>query len=119
MERIRTKRRIKKRRLSRIGPCIDKGNNREDPKPQPNITIEPTIMSEKPQKEKKVEKVEKEAEIVSIHDFKSMLIGMDLILGDEWTPDDQGELRQGRAVASVPASDRRYLEQSANTTETA
>ncbi len=29
----------------------------------------------------------KEDEIVTINDFKSMLVGMDLILGDEWTPD--------------------------------
>jgi len=27
-------------------------------------------------------------EIVTINDFKSMLVGMDLILGDEWTPDE-------------------------------
>ena len=33
-------------------------------------------------------KVEKEAEIVTIKDFKSMLVGMDLILGDSWTPNE-------------------------------
>ena len=31
---------------------------------------------------------EREAEIVTIHDFKAMLIGLDLALGDEWTPDE-------------------------------
>jgi len=30
----------------------------------------------------------KEDEIVTINDFKSMLVGMDLILGDDWTPDE-------------------------------
>lgn len=34
-------------------------------------------------------KVEKEAEIVTIHDFKSMLVGMDLVLGDNWTPSEE------------------------------
>jgi len=39
--------------------------------------------------EDKVEdKVDKVDEIVTIHDFKSMLVGMDLILGDKWTPDE-------------------------------
>ena len=37
-----------------------------------------------------------EDEIVTINDFKSMLIGMDLILGDKWTPDENqwGRIRK-------------------------
>ncbi len=44
----------------------------------------------------KVKEKEKEDEIVTIHDFKSMLVGMDLILGDEWTPDENqwGRIRK-------------------------
>ena len=38
---------------------------------------------------KKPEKKEVEEEIVTIHDFKSMLIGMDLVLGDNWVPDEK------------------------------
>ena len=45
-------------------------------------------MSENKKENKKDTVKEKEAEIVTIHDFKSMLIGMDLILGDDWTPDE-------------------------------
>ncbi len=48
-------------------------------------------------KEKEKEKAkEVEDEIVTINDFKSMLIGMDLILGDKWTPDENqwGRLRK-------------------------
>jgi hypothetical protein len=46
------------------------------------------MSEEKENKNKKERRVikEKEAEIVTIHDFKSMLVGMDLVLGDEWTP---------------------------------
>ncbi len=39
-------------------------------------------------KENKAKPDNKEDEIVTINDFKSMLVGMDLILGDDWTPDE-------------------------------
>ena len=35
------------------------------------------------------EKKKKEDEIVTIRDFKAMIVGMDMIMGDDWTPDEK------------------------------
>jgi len=40
-------------------------------------------------KEKKNVKKEVEDEIVTIRDFKAMIVGMDMIMGDDWTPDEK------------------------------
>lgn len=40
----------------------------------------------KDKEEKDMDK-DKEKDIVTIRDFKSMIVGMDMIMGDDWTPD--------------------------------
>ncbi len=56
----------------------------------------------------------KEEEIVTIQDFKSILVGMDLILGDNWTPDENQWKRIRTKIdaliktAEQPAGTRRY-----------
>lgn len=60
-------------------------------------------------KEKEIEKKE-EREIVTIQDFKSMLIGMDLILGESWTPNEQQWKRiRSKLDALLETADRPVL----------
>lgn len=55
---------------------------------------------------KEIEKKE-ESEIVTIQDFKSMLIGMDLILGESWTPSEQQWTRiRSKLDALIETADR-------------
>lgn len=45
-------------------------------------------MSKENKNKDSTDSTDKIDEIITINDFKSMLIGMDLILGDQWTPDE-------------------------------
>lgn len=88
-------RRLYKKRPPNVSARVDEGSEQTQPKPQIDMTEE--IKKPEPVKEPVKEPIkEKEAEIVTIHDFKSMLIGMDLVLGDNWTPTEQqwGRIRK-------------------------
>jgi len=48
-----------------------------------------SIESRNKNKEPKIKNTDtKEDEIVTIRDFKAMIVGMDMIMGDDWTPDE-------------------------------
>ena len=57
--------------------------------------------------------VDKEKEIVTINDFKSMLVGMDLILGDEWTPDEKQWKRIRNKINSLIVTHERPVRSAA------
>lgn len=59
-----------------------------------------------------------ETEIVTINDFKSMLIGMDLILGDQWTPDEGQWRRIRKKIDALIETHGKPVDSTRNVSET-
>ena len=74
-------------------------------------------MSEEANKNKEKPKV-KENDNVTIQDFKSILVGMDLILGDQWTPDENQWKRIRRKIDALIETHERSVDSNRNVSET-
>ncbi len=57
-------------------------------------------------------------EVVTIQDFKSILVGMDLILGDQWTPDENQWRRIRKKIDALIKTHERPVDSNRNISET-
>ncbi len=73
-------------------------------------------MSEETNKNKVKSKVENDN--VTIQDFKSILVGMDLILGDQWTPDENQWKRIRKKINALIKTHERSVDSNRNVSET-